>query len=238
MINLVIVLKGGPTSGWYAPPKGTHSGEEHEKVGSGKATATGGKKKEAPVVAAESYKHVEFSEVTPKHKEKIVGILRKHGVPDDHVKGLTITTRMPSNYKAVGGDWIDRTGATVNGVYFQGAARGGTGVIHISPGTLRYRGATLVHEVGHHKMRRYSLDVGLGRDWDLVKGRLTFAASTIRDMPDRSRRKLGLREYSGRNYKEFFADSYSSSLIGTESQQKALRSFCKTMRIDFEEAFG
>ena len=30
-----IVVKGGPSSGWYAPPEGTHSGEEHRAVGSG-----------------------------------------------------------------------------------------------------------------------------------------------------------------------------------------------------------
>jgi len=36
-----ITLKGSPTSGWYAPPRGTHSGEKHRAVGSGRA----GKKK-------------------------------------------------------------------------------------------------------------------------------------------------------------------------------------------------
>jgi len=36
-----IILRGGPTSGWYSPPKGTHTGAEHRKVGSGKATADG-----------------------------------------------------------------------------------------------------------------------------------------------------------------------------------------------------
>ena len=30
-----IILKGGPNSGWHAPPKGTHSGEKHRSVGSG-----------------------------------------------------------------------------------------------------------------------------------------------------------------------------------------------------------
>jgi hypothetical protein len=30
-------LKGSPSSGWYAPPKGTHSQERHVSVGSGKS---------------------------------------------------------------------------------------------------------------------------------------------------------------------------------------------------------
>ena len=32
-----LTLKGSPTSGWYSPPKGTHSGDKHREVGSGKA---------------------------------------------------------------------------------------------------------------------------------------------------------------------------------------------------------
>jgi hypothetical protein len=36
-MTLNITLKGGPSSGWYAPPKGTHSGEKHRNVGSGKS---------------------------------------------------------------------------------------------------------------------------------------------------------------------------------------------------------
>lgn len=47
-----IVVKGGPGSGWYAPPTGTHSGAEHVKVGSGKATAAPVKKKVTGVKAA------------------------------------------------------------------------------------------------------------------------------------------------------------------------------------------
>lgn len=42
----VIRLKGGPTSGWYAPGKGTHTGAAHIEAGSGKTGAgyVGGKK--------------------------------------------------------------------------------------------------------------------------------------------------------------------------------------------------
>lgn len=32
-----VIFKGGSGSGWYAPPKGTHSGAAHEKAGSGKS---------------------------------------------------------------------------------------------------------------------------------------------------------------------------------------------------------
>ena len=34
-----LTIKGSPASGWYAPPKGTHSGEEHRAVGSGKVVS-------------------------------------------------------------------------------------------------------------------------------------------------------------------------------------------------------
>lgn len=37
-----VILKGGPNSGWYAPPKGTHTGEAHRSSGSGKSTAAVG----------------------------------------------------------------------------------------------------------------------------------------------------------------------------------------------------
>jgi hypothetical protein len=36
---VLVVLKGSASSGWYAPPKGTHSGEKHRSVGSGKSGA-------------------------------------------------------------------------------------------------------------------------------------------------------------------------------------------------------
>lgn len=36
----MLVLKGGKGSGWFAPPKGSHSGEKHRSVGSGKADVT------------------------------------------------------------------------------------------------------------------------------------------------------------------------------------------------------
>lgn len=35
--TLGTLLKGGPGSGWYAPPKGTHSGEKHRASGSGRS---------------------------------------------------------------------------------------------------------------------------------------------------------------------------------------------------------
>lgn len=38
-----VVLRGASTSGWYSPPKGTHSGERHRTVGSGKVRLTGKK---------------------------------------------------------------------------------------------------------------------------------------------------------------------------------------------------
>lgn len=41
---LEALLKGGPNSGWYAPPKGTHTGEKHRAAGSGKSGASWGKK--------------------------------------------------------------------------------------------------------------------------------------------------------------------------------------------------
>lgn len=37
-MTLKITLKGGKGSGWHAPPRGTHSGDKHRAVGSGKAT--------------------------------------------------------------------------------------------------------------------------------------------------------------------------------------------------------
>jgi hypothetical protein len=38
---MIILLKGGPSSGWFAPPKGTHSGKKHRAAGSGKSGKTG-----------------------------------------------------------------------------------------------------------------------------------------------------------------------------------------------------
>lgn len=35
---MIIKLKGSSSSGWYGPPRGTHSGEKHRSVGSGKAS--------------------------------------------------------------------------------------------------------------------------------------------------------------------------------------------------------
>ena len=47
---LLTLVKGGPSSGWYAPPEGTHSGEKHRASGSGKSgTKYGGKKVTKPV---------------------------------------------------------------------------------------------------------------------------------------------------------------------------------------------
>lgn len=48
---MTIILKGGPNSGWFSPPKGTHSGEKHISVGSGKSTKEAGK----PINANEPY---------------------------------------------------------------------------------------------------------------------------------------------------------------------------------------
>lgn len=36
-MKLLVTSKGGPESGWYAPPKGTHTGEKHRAVGSGQS---------------------------------------------------------------------------------------------------------------------------------------------------------------------------------------------------------
>lgn len=36
-MKLIVQVKGSPVSGWYSPPKGTHSGDKHREVGSGKA---------------------------------------------------------------------------------------------------------------------------------------------------------------------------------------------------------
>lgn len=68
-MNYVYVgtFRGGKGSGWYAPPKGTHTGEKHRKVGSGKsgrgATKTvGGKSGKAVaklrLVSKKATKHV------------------------------------------------------------------------------------------------------------------------------------------------------------------------------------
>lgn len=34
---MLIILKGSSSSGWYAPPRGTHTGELHNQVGSGRS---------------------------------------------------------------------------------------------------------------------------------------------------------------------------------------------------------
>jgi hypothetical protein len=38
-MTVTLKFKGSAASGWYAPPKGTHSGEKHRSVGSGKSAA-------------------------------------------------------------------------------------------------------------------------------------------------------------------------------------------------------
>lgn len=49
-MNFILRVKGSPTSGWYSPPKGTHSGERHQAVGSGKVRLTGKKPKSVTAV--------------------------------------------------------------------------------------------------------------------------------------------------------------------------------------------
>jgi hypothetical protein len=39
-MTLKLILKGGPGSGWHAPPRGTHSGEKHRQTGSGRTSGT------------------------------------------------------------------------------------------------------------------------------------------------------------------------------------------------------
>lgn len=47
-MRILLTYKGSATSGWYAPPRGTHSGSKHRAVGSGKAVKPKAKPK-APV---------------------------------------------------------------------------------------------------------------------------------------------------------------------------------------------
>lgn len=54
-MKVLVTVKGSSTSGWYAPPRGTHTGEKHRAVGSGKT----GKKVKAKVT------------ITPKKQSKI-----------------------------------------------------------------------------------------------------------------------------------------------------------------------
>lgn len=40
-MRILITFKGSASSGWYSPPKGTHSGEKHRSVGSGRGKKSG-----------------------------------------------------------------------------------------------------------------------------------------------------------------------------------------------------
>jgi len=45
-MRMKLTLKGSSSSGWYSPPEGTHTGEKHRAIGSGKATKGGKPEKE------------------------------------------------------------------------------------------------------------------------------------------------------------------------------------------------
>ena len=49
---LTLVLKGSKTSGWFAPPRGDHSGDKHRAVGSGKSV-----KRKIRVVGKKAARH-------------------------------------------------------------------------------------------------------------------------------------------------------------------------------------
>lgn len=237
-----LVLKGSATSGWYSPPRGDHTGAKHRAAGSGKAAVAVKKKPKLvakPVVKKKPATVVPrsiFTGMMPAQKDAATAIIREAGIPASDLEGLTITTKVPPLYAEKRGQWYKR-GETITGLYMHGSARSGAGDVYVHPSRLGPKSTTLIHEIGHHKMRRYFLRMGLAPSGK-VKARLVFAASGVRDRSPLNCAKMGLRKYSGANYMEFFADAYMCKYCGTPAQWSALKSYGRRRGVNLDEAFA
>lgn len=131
MGNLVITIKGSASSGWYAPPKGTHTGEQHRAVGSGKAGGWSGKKAKVEVSRKRSPSG-QFTSTDVKRKirtpDRIRGAFESYVVTfEDGTKAILKTDKMyaPNEVMAydisssIGWDIVPETVLTKDGSSMQ-----------------------------------------------------------------------------------------------------------------------
>lgn len=98
MIVLRITLKGGKGSGWHAPPRGTHSGDKHRAVGSGKSvkpkeTVGGGTAAPAELPPVETPipdapRDVAVSDTLTSKAKIAPGPVKNDGVPSSSINGV------------------------------------------------------------------------------------------------------------------------------------------------------